>query len=121
MKRFIVINENFTCLNCGEKNTKLQGSCRNHCSKCLYSLHVDKDSPGDRLSDCESLMKPISIDQDGKKGWIIYHKCQKCGKIMPNKAAPDDNLEKIIELTQETNIDECTRKQKTRKSDTWNP
>lgn len=100
MKKFIVINESFTCQNCGEKNPPLDGSCRNHCRKCLYSLHLDKNSPGDRQSDCKGLMKPISATRNGKKGVMIKHRCEKCGKIIPNKAADDDNLEEIIILTQ---------------------
>lgn len=100
MKKFTHINEEFTCQNCGQKNEKLEGSCRNHCTKCLYSMHVDKDFPGDRLSTCKCLMAPIKASQDGKKGWMIMHKCTKCGKIIPNKTAPDDNFEEIIQLTQ---------------------
>lgn len=99
-KQFIVINEEFTCQHCKEENPRLPGGCRNHCRECLYSLHLDQDSPGDRLSNCHNLMKPIKVSQNGKKGWMIKHKCQKCGKVIPNKAAPDDNFEKIIELTQ---------------------
>jgi len=45
-------------------------------------------------------MPPFKVDQDGKKGWIIYHKCEKCGKVMPNKASEDDNFEEIIKLSQ---------------------
>jgi hypothetical protein len=99
-KNFIAVNEEFTCKNCGEKNPLLQGGYRNHCRKCLYSLHVDLTLPGDRLSECKSLMEPISADHSGKKGWIIHHKCLKCRKIIPNKEAPDDNFDKIIQLTQ---------------------
>ena len=99
MKNFIMINEGFVCKNCNEKNPELQGGCRNHCKKCLYSLHVDKKIPGDRKSNCKALMKPIKTIQNSKKGWIIYHKCTKCKKIIPNKQAKDDNFEKIIELT----------------------
>lgn len=113
MKNFITINEEFICKNCGEHNPKLEGSCRNHCKKCLCSLHVDLETPGDRLSECHNLMIPISIDQSGKKGWMINHKCTKCGKLIPNKAAPDDNFELIITLTAHQN--EPTRTKKTRK------
>lgn len=100
MKKFIVINESFKCKNCGEENPKLKGSCRNHCRKCLCSLHVDKDNPGDRQSTCNSLMQPISVYKDGKKGWMINHKCLKCNKLIPNKAANDDDFDEIIQLTQ---------------------
>lgn len=110
MNSFVVINESFICLNCGEINPKLKGSCRNHCRKCLYSLHVDENSPGDRKSACFGLMEPVSIDHSGKKGWIVLHKCQKCGKMMKNKEAPDDNFDRIIELTK---INEHSGKQKT--------
>ena len=103
MKKFIVINEGFTCKNCGKQNSPQRGSCRNHCTDCLYSLHVDEKSPGDRQSSCRALMKPIKITQNSKKGWIIIHKCLKCGKEITNKTAPDDNFDKIIELTQKTN------------------
>jgi len=103
MNSFIVINEGFICKNCGEKNPKLKGSCRNHCQKCLYSLHVDDKNPGDRESKCNGLMEPIGINQSGKKGWIISHKCLKCGKMITNFSADDDNFEKIIEITQRMN------------------
>ena len=98
-KRFTVINESFSCQNCGHQNPKLQGSCRNHCQECLQSLHVDDQFPGDRKSECHSLMKASHIEQSKKKGWIIIHKCTKCGKKIPNKAADDDNFDKLIELS----------------------
>lgn len=98
-KKFIVINESFICQNCSKKNPKLAGSCRNHCKFCLYSLHLDQEFPGDRNSACKSLMKPIAIKQSKKKGFMIIHECQKCQKIIPNKAAEDDNFDLIIELS----------------------
>ena len=99
MKHFTVINEEFICQNCGHKNEKLQGSCRNHCTKCLYSLHLDKEFPGDRQSECMALMTPQSITKNKKKGWMIFHHCTKCDKTIPNKSAPDDNFDLIIELS----------------------
>ncbi|MBD3331130.1 RNHCP domain-containing protein [Candidatus Peregrinibacteria bacterium] len=100
-KQFIVINEAFKCLNCGYENPPLQGSCRNHCRKCLYSRHVDENTPGDRESDCKELMEPTSVEHNSRKGWMIKHRCTKCGKEILNKSAPDDNFEKIIELSQQ--------------------
>ena len=44
-------------------------------------------------------MDPISAEPDPKKGFIIYHKCRKCGAVRRNKAAKDDDMDKIIELT----------------------
>jgi hypothetical protein len=44
-------------------------------------------------------MAPVSAYQNKKKGWMIVHKCLKCHKQIPNKSAPDDNFQLIIELT----------------------
>lgn len=88
-------NTDFVCLNCG-KNVKAltNGSYRNHCPFCLYSLHVD-DKPGDRQSLCRALMKPVGLTFKSKKGWQIIHECTVCGHRAANKAAentvqPDD-------------------------------
>lgn len=99
MKKFIVINESFKCKNCNRDNEKLRGSCRNHCGSCLFSMHIDNKFPGDRKSRCHGLMKPIKIDQNGKKGWIITHKCLKCGLEKVNKAAEDDNFDVLVQLS----------------------
>ena len=93
------INEGFICLHCGNKNEKANQTCRNHCTKCLFSRHVDESDPGDRLSKCLGLMAPVAVDQNGKKGLIIVHKCLECGKIQKNKAADDDNMDLLINLS----------------------
>ena len=39
---------------------------------------------------------PVAAEASGKKGWIIVHRCQRCGAVRRNKAAladpqqPDD-------------------------------
>ena len=91
-------NEVFTCKNCGFFVKKHPTSCRNHCSNCLFSLHVDKETPGDRKNPCHGLMHPIGLDQSGKKGFVIIHKCEKCDAETRNKTAPDDDTEAIIHL-----------------------
>jgi hypothetical protein len=99
---FITRQEQFICEHCGAHVEPLDhGSCRNHCPICLYSKHVDKDGPGDRLSTCLGLMRPDHLDQDGKKGWMIVHICQKCGKTIPNKAAEDDCIIEFMERKSE--------------------
>ena len=97
-KKFAVIDEEFECENCGMKVPKLGYSCRNHCPYCLYSKHVDVN-PGDREEICHGLLKPVGIETNSKKGYVIIFKCQKCGAIKKNKVAEDDNIEKIIELS----------------------
>ncbi len=98
-KNFIMNNESFACERCGKQNKALKGGCRNHCCHCLYSKHVDKNIPGDRKSKCGGLMKPISLDQSGKKGYILVHQCIVCGKTIRNKCAPDDSIDAMINVS----------------------
>ncbi|MCC7432961.1 RNHCP domain-containing protein [Candidatus Peregrinibacteria bacterium] len=100
----IDINIQFNCKKCGQLNPPADQTCRNHCIKCLYSLHVDQEIPGDRLSSCHNLMEPVGLDQNSKKGFIIVHKCLKCGKVINNKAAPDDDTDTLIQLSKKQNL-----------------
>ncbi len=97
-KRFSKNDSGFTCVNCNEEVSALGYTSRNHCPKCLCSLHVD-ENPGDRMNECRGVMRPISVLPDAKKGYIIVHKCDKCGKIGRNKAAADDDVQLLIALT----------------------
>lgn len=102
-KRFKKNDSGFVCENCGFEVEPLGYTSRNHCPKCLCSLHLDVN-PGDRASDCGGVMDPIGAETDPKKGYIIIHKCRKCGEIRRNKAAHEakvqpDDIEKLIALT----------------------
>lgn len=93
-RRFTVrgTNEAFVCAHCGALVSPLQnGSVRNHCPACLWSVHVDV-FPGDRASDCGGLLRPVGVEYSAKKkkGWVILHRCEKCGYEGKNKAALDD-------------------------------
>jgi DNA-directed RNA polymerase subunit M/transcription elongation factor TFIIS len=88
--------EDFVCAHCG---TEVQGSgYTNHCPKCLYSKHVDKD-PGDRLEECGGLMEPIRIEGSAAEPRII-HRCQKCGIERPVKASAADDPDAILACAQ---------------------
>lgn len=90
---FIAREEPFVCEHCGiAVEPLLKGTYRDHCPKCLYSKHVDRDGPGDRLSACQGLLEPVGIDQDGKKGFVIQYRCTKCKKSSRNRAAQDDDI-----------------------------
>lgn len=97
-KRFTKNDSGFVCQNCGHAVPPLGYTSRNHCPRCLSSLHVDVN-PGDRQNECGGLMLAVSARPDAKKGFIITHKCKKCGQIGQNKAAQDDDMELIIKLT----------------------
>ena len=85
-KRFTKNDDSFICKNCGFEVKPLGYSSRNHCPKCLCSLHVDIN-PGDRANTCGGILRPIRVEPDPKKGYIIIHKCDKCGEEGNNKAA----------------------------------
>ena len=102
-KRFTKNDSGFICKNCGKEVVPMGTSSRNHCPFCLCSLHVDIN-PGDRANECGGLMRPIRTEPDAKRGFIIIHKCDKCGEIRRNRAAHEakvqpDNIRLIIRLT----------------------
>lgn len=91
-RRFTVAGTNvgFECAHCGRAVPPLaNGSIRNHCPHCLWSLHVDV-FPGDRASDCRGPLEPVGVEHSGKKGWTVVHRCRSCGEVRRNKAALDD-------------------------------
>ena len=75
----------------------LSYSSRNHCNRCLYSLHLDIE-PGDRANECGGMLEPVSVVLQGKKGYVITFRCKRCGAVIRNKSAADDDVEKLIEL-----------------------
>ena len=88
---FIMRNEAFTCEHCGQAVTEHpEGSARNHCPHCLASKHVDDVFPGDRASVCHGIMLATGFENRKNKGLVILHCCEKCGKTIVNKLAPDD-------------------------------
>ena len=101
-KRFTKNDEGFICKNCGREVLPLRYTSRNHCPFCLCSLHVDIN-PGDRANDCGGILRPIQTLPDPKKGFIIIHRCDRCGAVVRNKAALDgeqaDDGDLLIRLT----------------------
>lgn len=70
---------------------------RNHCPNCLSSLHVDNE-PGDRESTCGGYMDPIAVWVRNNGEWAILHRCRRCGKIVSNRCAADDNPMKLMSI-----------------------
>ena len=89
--------ENFICENCGQEI--IGDGFTNHCTQCLYSKHVDID-PGDRLSLCKGIMKPIDVTKKGRE-YSILHKCQKCGYEKINKCQKGDNFDAVLQIASE--------------------
>jgi hypothetical protein len=74
------------------------GRHRNHCPLCLYSRHVDRSVPGDRASECRSMMRPVGLATrcDGEQ--MLVHECLGCGAIRRNRVAADDNVVATMRL-----------------------
>ncbi|MBD3244847.1 MAG: RNHCP domain-containing protein [Candidatus Moranbacteria bacterium] len=100
-------NSNFICKNCSYK-VRISKSYaivnRNHCPKCLFSIHLDKEVAGDRQSSCWGLMKPIGLTfkktkpnkYNKKTGELmLVQKCLKCNKISLNRLASDDCYQEL--------------------------
>ena len=97
-KRFSKNDDGFVCLHCGRQVEPLGYTSRNHCPHCLWSVHVDIN-PGDRANPCRGALKPVRTEPDPKKGFVVIHRCEKCGEIRRNKAASDDNRSLLIKYT----------------------
>lgn len=84
--------ESFTCKLCGTFIVPEGAGSqhRNHCPKCLSSVHVDNE-PGDRASLCKGIMDPIGVWVRKNGEWAIIHRCRLCGVLSSNRIAADDN------------------------------
>ena len=96
---FLKNDQSFICKHCGSQVEKLGYTSRDHCNKCLYSLHVDIE-PGDRQNECKGLLKPINVLNTGKKMQIEYV-CTKCVKNVKNIVAKDDDEKVILNIVKE--------------------
>lgn len=91
--------DSFVCKQCGQLVTPDGAGSRhrNHCPRCLHSLHVD-ERPGDRASVCEGVMEPISVWVRKSGEWAIVHRCKRCGHLSSNRIAADDNPVKLMSI-----------------------
>jgi hypothetical protein len=94
------LSNTFRCRHCGlDVSIHAVGTAyRNHCPNCLWSRHLDDDSPGDRAADCGSLMEPIAISVRGDGEWVLVHRCTGCDVLHLNRSAGDDNPLLLLRL-----------------------
>jgi DNA-directed RNA polymerase subunit RPC12/RpoP len=90
----------FQCAQCGaEVSLDAPGtSHRNHCPRCLWSRHLDRNTPGDRKAGCTAGMEPIAVTVRGKGHWVLIHRCLSCGRLRLNRTAGDDNPLLLLRL-----------------------
>lgn len=93
-KKFQKKREDFVCEKCG---AEVAGTgFTNHCPKCLWSKHVDKN-PGDRGESCGGLMRPASVEGTQIQYTILFV-CEKCGAQKKNKVWPEDNFDEVLKV-----------------------
>lgn len=92
--------ETFRCRACKRMvgPTLSGGRHRNHCPVCLHSRHVDGKTPGDRASDCRSLMAAVGLFARPSGEQVLVHRCLGCGFERYNRVAADDNPLAIMQL-----------------------
>ena len=101
MGNFAKCDNGFVCVHCGRAVKPLGYTSRNHCPFCLCSLHVDVQ-PGDRANDCHGLLVPIDLEYSQNKGYVLVHKCVKCGQIRKNKVSCDDSSDVLLKISNKT-------------------
>ena len=87
--------EDFECEHCGEEVSG--NGYTNHCPKCLWSKHVDKN-PGDRAEKCGGMMKPVGFEKRGSD-YIIFQHCILCGFERKNNFTKGDDFEVLLKLS----------------------
>ena len=108
---FLWIQQDFKCAQCGgyvSADRMLSGvNNRNHCPFCLWSRHVDLNTPGDRKAQCKSRMQPLGltvkhtlkrygIEKGGEL--MLIHRCTGCCKYSINRIAADDDSQVVYQL-----------------------
>jgi len=94
-------DEAFACAHCGAEVAPARRTARDHCPRCLHSLHVDV-VPGDRAAGCGGLLVPVDAVQKGDRFHLTY-RCRRCGEVRHNRALLDvddpDDWAALIALT----------------------
>jgi len=83
----IARDEAFDCAHCGAAVAPHGRTARDHCPRCLRSLHVDV-VPGDRAAGCGGLLDPIAV-QGAMSAPRLLYRCRACGEQRVNRAILD--------------------------------
>lgn len=83
-------DESFTCTWCGAAVTPGGAPVRDHCPRCLRSLHVD-NVPGDRANPCHGVLHPRRFELS-EGVFHIHYVCGRCAAPHRVRAHPDDQL-----------------------------
>jgi predicted RNA-binding Zn-ribbon protein involved in translation (DUF1610 family) len=93
-------DEAFTCVRCGADVPVGGRRPRDHCPRCLASLHVDQ-VPGDRAAECGGALIPVRA-VPSPKGLVLEYRCDRCGILRRNRVLddvePPDDAEVVRKL-----------------------
>ena len=100
----IARDEAFVCVHCHRAIPPHGRTARDHCPHCLYGLHVDAVTPGDRASTCGGVLEPVAVE--GQRGrWVLVYRCRGCGTTRRNRVLedgdPPDDWRVVVALTGE--------------------
>lgn len=94
-------DESFVCVHCGAEVGPLRRTDRDHCPRCLRSLHVDL-VPGDRANPCQGVLDPVGVEIRGKDT-VIRYVCRRCGGTHRVRAVLDgpdaDDWEAVVAVS----------------------
>lgn len=89
-------DEAFRCAVCALDVAPHGRTARNHCPRCLCSLHVDV-VPGDRAAGCGGVLDPIGLEVRGGEQ-VLTFRCRSCGAIRHNRALLDGEADDVGSL-----------------------
>jgi hypothetical protein len=95
MKNFVRRIEDFVCENCGQR--VVGDGYTDHCPKCLWGKHVDREIPGDRASECRGMMEPIKSSFEKGEFKILYQ-CSGCNHNFWVRCDKNDDRERLMAL-----------------------
>lgn len=81
-------DETFQCVFCGLAVPQGGRTVRDHCPRCLRSVHVDV-VPGDRAAGCGGVLEPVSVRIGGRAEATLTFRCARCGAIRRNRCLLD--------------------------------
>lgn len=90
-------DEGFTCASCGAEVPPGGARVRDHCPRCLRSLHLDV-VPGDRAAGCGGIMDPVSIEITGGEARLSL-RCRRCGARARVRAHEGDDPKALAQLS----------------------
>lgn len=96
-RNFLHRDEPFICAHCGAEVGPGGAVVRDHCPRCIFSIHID-EVPGDRAARCGGPLEPVGAELAHGR-WTLTWRCQRCGATRRNREHPDDDRAALAKLS----------------------